>query len=203
MAFEILGRISSPPCVRHRFRELVVVTTIYLGCLFIERLPPSQVQPVITSVYSHNFQQAKQGKANVKEARHYLFKFMPLAGTTFATANQFNPVTLSDISRSQVHSPKRWMLQFHPSHVLWLAGGVCFCSGCGSINSTPRKTLLSEECIPVSEDNPKIKKIQHLLTEGSLQNTHFSSWPIGLSASQKIIPVRFFLIELHPFIMRC
>lgn len=106
-----------------------------------------------------------------------MFKFLPLVGTTVSTAIPFNPVSLVDIPRSQVHSPRRWMLQFHLSHVLWLAGGSCFCSSCGSINSTYRKTALNAKCNPVSEDNPKIRKIQHLLEEGSLKNTHFDRWP--------------------------
>lgn len=86
-----------------------------------------------------------------------------------------------------------WMLNLHESHSLYVAGGLVFCNKCGSIQSVPRKTRLSEECVPLPEysiSNPQQKHGSHSkinqLMKGSLSGAHLSRWPNGAKKQIKL-----------------
>ena len=68
---------------------------------------------------------------------------LPKVGTTLASATLFQPATAS---RATFHPSNNWLVNLHPSHRLWTAGGLAFCSECGAVSQGTSKGRLSLGC---------------------------------------------------------
>ena len=60
----------------------------------------------------------------IKKAALKYVETLPKKGTTLRTA----PLNQPALARSaRVHPINNWIMQLHPSHKLWAAGGLAFC----------------------------------------------------------------------------
>ena len=100
-------------------------------------------------------------------------------------------------------------MNLHPSHKLWLAGGLAFCSQCGSVSAGTVKTRLSVPCgskpgkkttrpklvgqtaSGASMPAGSVYRTKKLL-RGELKGTGKANWPDGTRGNVAIIPTRVF-----------
>ena len=90
---------------------------------------------------SQNSSIAKATKAIIEEASELLFSRLPVSDSLVEFVS-FTPYLAAQNTRG----PAAWMMGLHPSHRLWHAGGLAFCSKCGSVCMGVSKTELFREC---------------------------------------------------------
>ena len=127
-------------------------------------------------------------------------------GTTLVSASLFQPATPSSAS---FHPSRNWLMNLHPSHRLWTAGGLAFCSECGALSQGCSRTRLSIGCGTRSGkkttrprqvgQNPRpcktpagsVWRTKQLLA-GRLRGVGKSEWPDGTPGSTIAVPSRIF-----------
>ena len=134
---------------------------------------------------------------------------LPAVGTTVGTIQR--PAAVA--AQAPFQDSGNWMMLTHPSHRLWLAGGLAFCSECGSVSAGARNRLF-ERCgsrpgkqttrprlVGQSSDRPSkmpagsIYRTKKLL-QGVLKPTGRKLWPNGTPGQVTIVPTRFFPLPL-------
>ena len=130
---------------------------------------------------------------------------LPKIGTSGSSLPQ-NPCSASSSGSVPV---RNWMMNLHPSHKLWTAGGLAFCSQCGAVSQGGSKTRLSLVCgsrSGKSTTRPRLVgqnvkacrmpagsmwRTKQLLC-GKLRGVGKSVWPNGTPGRVTIVPSRIF-----------
>ena len=169
------------------------------GPLYVGKGLHVNLRPRLLSLASANAVVSKASLSVLKDARVSLIdrlpqKFHMQVSTPGSVAAQVKPDT------------PVWMLSLHPSHTLWQAGGISFCSVCGLLSSGwSKNSNLHRVCGSkfgkrkgLDTSAPSIRRLPagsegrlRRLTKGKLPWC-FEAWPNGAKKDVKIPPIRLF-----------
>ncbi len=163
------------------------------------------MQPFLNKEASLSRAIKTESLASIRAAALLYAENLPKLGTTRDTLPR-NP---SSARSSGSVFGSNWMMNLHPSHRLWTAGGLAFCSECGAVSQGGSKTRLSQACGTkkgkistrprLIGPNPKACKMPagsiwrtRQLLAGKLRGVGKSVWPNGTNGKTIIVPSRIF-----------
>ena len=163
----------------------------------------ANLQPKLHKAQLEHSQVKAQAKVAIQQAALKYAEQLPKKGTTIRTVPARQPSVASSVTVPTCS----WIMKLHPSHRLWAAGGLAFCSSCGAVSAGGRKTRLSLLC---GSRPGKVTTRPKLIGEGRQAKTMpggsewrtrkllagtlvgKSRWPNGVSKEVTIIPARVF-----------
>jgi hypothetical protein len=163
-------------------------------CEFVGKL--NEFHVLSRKIQAQNKASLSNNRSNLKKARNDLF--LKTAWQFAGSVAKVEPAPSLGLKEDIYTHTSPWMLAVDSSHTLYVAGGLLFCSKCGTIASMPRKSRLHEICIPLPEYSPQNPSQKHGslsriagLLGGSITSTHLSRWPNGADKRIRIKPLRF------------
>ena len=163
----------------------------------------ANLQPKLQKAQIEHSQVKAQSKEAIRQAALKYAEQLPKKGTTIRTVPASQPAVASSVTAPTCS----WIMKLHPSHRLWAAGGLAFCSFCGAVSAGGRKTRLSLICgsrpgkvttrpklIGEGRQAKKMPGGSEWRTRKLLAGTLVgkSCWPNGVSKEVTIVPARVF-----------